>query len=239
MRAAPLTAALLVGSIAFAPRVAHAEAADNGNSVRTNPPSYQRSPQTPLAPANHPQIQSKKPIYDDFEGLDALTPVSRPKIPSQATSAPAVTPSNPVTAALQEAVASPSTTETVFRQRRPTPTDRLAAQIRRGRLFLYNQACTAEDAINSGMSRAFDLEHSFTSTVASLAPGRETNEKLMPGLIYVLVAGMAGSIVSRNRNILLRTSVPLALGIGAAGRGQRGPSLPSPRPPPPRSRNPP
>ena len=66
------------------------------------------------------------------------------------------------------------------------------------------------------MSRAFDLEHSFTSTIASVAPARETNEKLMPGLIYVLVAGMAGSIVSRNRNILLRTSVPLALGIGAA-----------------------
>lgn len=38
----------------------------------------------------------------------------------------------------------------------------------------------------------------------------------MPGLIYVLVAGMAGSIVARNRNILLRASAPLALGIGAA-----------------------
>lgn len=37
----------------------------------------------------------------------------------------------------------------------------------------------------------------------------------MPGAIYVLVAAMAGSIVSRNRNILLRTSVPLAVGLGA------------------------
>ena len=37
----------------------------------------------------------------------------------------------------------------------------------------------------------------------------------MPGALYVLVAAMAGSIVSRNRNILLRASVPVAVGIGA------------------------
>lgn len=38
----------------------------------------------------------------------------------------------------------------------------------------------------------------------------------MPGSLYVLVAGMAGSIVSRNRNIVLRACVPAAFGIGAA-----------------------
>ena len=37
----------------------------------------------------------------------------------------------------------------------------------------------------------------------------------MPGSLYVLVAAMTGSIVSRNRNILLRASVPFAVGIGA------------------------
>lgn len=37
----------------------------------------------------------------------------------------------------------------------------------------------------------------------------------MPGSLYVLVAAMTGSIVSRNRNILLRATVPLAVGIGA------------------------
>ncbi|KAM7208064.1 micos subunit MIC26 [Naviculisporaceae sp. PSN 640] len=190
-RAAPLTAALLAGGIAFAPVVVFADATDN----------------------------SKKPIYDDFDSLDALPAVARPKPVVHTPAAPAATPSTSVTAAIQEAVAPSTTTspvETVFRQRGPTPTDRLAAQIRRARLFLYQQACTAEDAVNAGMSRAFDLEQSFTSTIASLAPPRESNEKVMPGLIYVLVAGMAGSIVARNRNILLRTSLPLALGIGAA-----------------------
>lgn len=66
------------------------------------------------------------------------------------------------------------------------------------------------------MARAFSLEQSFTATVASLAPPRESGERLMPGLVYVLVAGMAGSIVARNRNVLLRAAAPLALGVGAA-----------------------
>jgi organizing structure protein 2 len=66
------------------------------------------------------------------------------------------------------------------------------------------------------MGRAFALEQAFTSTVASLAPPRESGEKLMPGLVYVLVAGMAGSIVARNRTVLLRGATPLALGLGAA-----------------------
>lgn len=35
----------------------------------------------------------------------------------------------------------------------------------------------------------------------------------MPGLVYVLVAAMAGSIVARRRNILLRAATPVAFGI--------------------------
>ena len=38
---------------------------------------------------------------------------------------------------------------------------------------------------------------------------------MMPGAIYVLVAAMTGSIISRNRNIVLRATVPLAIGLGA------------------------
>jgi MICOS complex subunit MIC26 len=97
----------------------------------------------------------------------------------------------------------------------PTPTDRLAVQVGKARIFLHRQAVRAEDAVNSTVDSAFHLERSFTSTVASLAPARESGEKLMPGLVYVLVSSMAGSIVTRNRNILLRASMPLALGVGA------------------------
>lgn len=97
----------------------------------------------------------------------------------------------------------------------PTPTDRLALQIGKARLFLYRYAVCAEDQVNQTMDSAFHLEQSFTNTIASLAPSPESGERLMPGAIYVLVAAMAGSIITRNRNVLLRVSVPLALGIGA------------------------
>lgn len=59
-------------------------------------------------------------------------------------------------------------------------------------------------------------EHNFTSTIASLAPPKESNEKLLPGGIYVLVATMAGSILSRNRNIVLRAITPLVTGVTTA-----------------------
>ncbi|KAK1755338.1 micos subunit MIC26 [Echria macrotheca] len=208
-RAAPaLTAAVLVGGIAFAPRVAYAEAPEERHL-------------------------SKKPIYDDdFDYVPAppkpaATPatVATPS-PASATATDTELPLSPTTTAVATPEpSSPATAvaESIFPtaepttiQRRPTPTARLAAQIRLGRLFLYRQACTAEDAVNNAMSRAFSLEQSFTSTIASLAPPRESGERLMPGLVYVLVAGMAGSIVARNRNVLLRASAPLALGIGAA-----------------------
>jgi len=73
----------------------------------------------------------------------------------------------------------------------------------------------AEDKVNEIMDSALHLEESFTSTIASLAPSPQSGEKLMPGTLYVLVAAMTGSIVSRNRNIVLRAAVPLAVGIGA------------------------
>ncbi|KAK3394674.1 apolipo protein O-domain-containing protein [Podospora didyma] len=183
-RVAPLTAAMLVGGIAFSPAVALAEA-----------PAADRH-------------SSKKPIYDD--DYDFVLP-EKSTPPTTTASSPA--PATPTSALIQ----SSSSNEVItIHPRGATPTDRLAAQIRHGRLFLYQHACAAEDAVNGGMSRAFDLERSFTSTIASLAPPRESGEKLMPGLIYVLVAGMAGSIMARNRNVVLRAGFPLTLGLGAA-----------------------
>jgi len=73
----------------------------------------------------------------------------------------------------------------------------------------------AENKVNNVMDSALHLESSFTSTIASLAPSPQSGEKLMPGTLYVLVAAMTGSIISRNRNILLRAALPLAVGIGA------------------------
>lgn len=97
----------------------------------------------------------------------------------------------------------------------PTPTDRLEKQIRRARLWLHGQTVAAENQFNRGLTWAFKKETNIANTIASLAPSAESGEQLLPGLIYVLVATMAGSIVSRNRNILIRATFPVAVGVTA------------------------
>jgi organizing structure protein 2 len=83
-------------------------------------------------------------------------------------------------------------------------------------MALYKQATRAEDGINNALTETLRLEHSFTSTIRSLAPPKQSGERIFPGALYVLIASMAGSIITRNRNILLRATVPAAIGIGAA-----------------------
>ncbi|KAJ5550526.1 hypothetical protein N7535_001531 [Penicillium sp. DV-2018c] len=142
----------------------------------------------------------RKPIYDDIPSdiPEALKPTqpAAPAAPviSKLTSAPAA----------QQAPSS------------PTPTDILTAQVRQARLFLYSHSLAAEQGFNNFLSRALNIENCFTNTVASLAPSPESGERLLPGGVYVVVAAMAGSIVSRNRGIFLRTTSPLAFGTAAA-----------------------
>ncbi|KAI1173852.1 apolipo protein O-domain-containing protein [Nemania sp. FL0916] len=189
--AAPFMAAALVGGALF-PSTVHAEA---------QPP--QQAQESYLS-------SRKKPIYDDFE--QRPLPSSTTPVPSP-TSDTIPASSKPFPAVEDE----PQQPQQIFlpSSRGPTPTDRLAAQIGKARVFLYKQAVVAEDGINAAVDRAFHLERSFTSTIASLAPPRSSGEQLMPGLVYVLVASMAGSIVARGRFILVRAALPVALGVGA------------------------
>lgn len=146
---------------------------------------------------------ARKPIYDEYE-----------EVPTSATIPKTVTPSadSPSTDLIPSS--SDDSTSTT-RPARPTPTDRLAGQIRLARLFLYRQSCAAEDSVNAAAARVFDLERSLTQTVAELAPSKESGERLLPGAVYVLVAAMAGSIVTRRSNIVFRGIVPLAFGVTA------------------------
>ncbi|KAK8217883.1 apolipo protein O-domain-containing protein [Phyllosticta capitalensis] len=144
------------------------------------------------APENSLEAHLRKPIYDDFAA------------------APPKDDSKPVE---QQPI---KTLPAASKPYAPTPTDRLTEQVARGRLFLHAYAAAAEDKVNSGLTEALRLENSFTSTVASLAPPKESGERVMPGALYVLVSAMAGSIVTRNRNIVLRASVPLAVGVAAS-----------------------
>jgi organizing structure protein 2 len=109
------------------------------------------------------------------------------------------------------------------RQAIPTPsrpragrlTESLEAQIARARLFLHARVAATETVVDNALTSFFNLETNLTSTIAGLAPPPQSGERLMPGSVYVLVAAMTGSIISRNRNILLRGLGPVAAGIGA------------------------
>lgn len=122
-----------------------------------------------------------------------------------------VTGNTTATAPSDELAPSPSS-----HRRSPTPTDRLAAQIRVARLWLYARASSAETSVDQLLARVFDAEASAASTLASLAPPPESGERLMPAAVYVLVSSMAGSIFVRNRNVLLRAATPLGFGLAAA-----------------------
>lgn len=170
------------------------------------------------ASITNPPSQSRKPIYDDYDApatSATLTPADDASSSSQSDATSATTSSSSSSTASSTIAPSSTSTSTVVRHRGPTPTDRLAVQIGRARLFLYRQACKAEDGVNRAADKVFGLERSFTETLASLAPSRESGERLLPGSVYVLVAAMAGSIVTRRSNILLRATVPLAFGVGA------------------------
>ena len=143
----------------------------------------------PLSTPSDASQLDRKPIYDDVP-LDTTAPA----------------PTQPA----------PPSTPAADAPYRPRPTDRLAVQIGKARLALYQQAVRAEDGINNALTETLRLEHSFTSTIRSLAPPKESGERVFPGVLYVLVASMAGSIITRNRNILLRATVPAAIGVAAA-----------------------
>ncbi|OTA97957.1 hypothetical protein M434DRAFT_391566 [Hypoxylon sp. CO27-5] len=162
-------------------------------------------PSVALAEAPPHDFPNKKPIYDDYETF----------LPPKASTTQAPSQDSDTFSQASTVISSTPEQEQKHHHHTPTPTDRLAAEIGKVRLFLYRYATVTEDAVNGAIDRAFNLERSFTETIASLAPPRESGEKLMPGLVYVLVASMAGSIITRNRNILLRASVPLAFGVGA------------------------
>lgn len=172
-----------------------------------------------VALAEAPSSSAKKPIYDDYPPLPSTVPTSPAEAADPARPSSSNDHSDSFSTA-STAVAAPShhssLSETAIKTRRPTPTDRLAGQIRGARLWLHARAVAAEDGIDRALTRAFALERSFTGTVASVAPSRESGERLMPGAVYVLVAAMAGSVLTRNRNVLLRASTPIALGIVAA-----------------------
>lgn len=199
---APLTATLLAGGIALYPTVAHAEAPSSLH-VRL------------LLPCHHNSyvltaMQSKKPIYDDYDAAPTtatLADLPKPSPPPQTTTTSAIT---------SMILGTSTTAQEPTTRRSPTPTDRLASHVRLARLWLHARASATESRLDALLTRLFDAETRAATTLASLAPPPASGERLMPGAVYVLVSSMAGSIFVRNRNVLLRAAGPVGFGVAAA-----------------------
>ncbi|RKF61395.1 MICOS subunit MIC26 [Erysiphe neolycopersici] len=145
-------------------------------------------PSTTLKAESPERQWSKKPIYDENENVSTST-------------------------SLEGSIS--ENTEIFQKSKKLTATDRLAVEIGKARLHLYTHVSSFEEKVNKFMESAFNLEESFTSTIASLAPNPQSGEKLIPGSLYVIVAAMTGSIIARRSNILVRGTLPLVAGITA------------------------
>lgn len=91
-------------------------------------------------------------------------------------------------------------------------TDFLEKYVQLGRKWLHSNVEASKDELNKGLNQYIKAERNVTSTVAHL---KDDEEDLLPGAIYILVAALSGSIVARNRNVLLRAVSPVVFGVAA------------------------
>ncbi|KAI8981445.1 apolipo protein O-domain-containing protein [Pilobolus umbonatus] len=67
--------------------------------------------------------------------------------------------------------------------------------------------------VNSWVQKYEELENKVTSTINNTI---DKNEEVFPNILYVGVAALAGTIIARNRNVVLRFLTSTALATGAS-----------------------
>ncbi|EJS43588.1 YGR235C [Saccharomyces arboricola H-6] len=88
--------------------------------------------------------------------------------------------------------------------------DYLKRYFKEKRLKLSTKWDKVTTRMDDVVGKYYARERSFTSTIACLHT--DSKERLIPGVSSVLVAFMTGSVLTRRRTWLLRTSMPLILG---------------------------
>ncbi|BFZ64996.1 hypothetical protein YB2330_006159 [Saitoella coloradoensis] len=103
----------------------------------------------------------------------------------------------------------PSTTTTL----ESIPPSPLEVHIRLARKKVSEEYFAARAHLHSAVNSWIGYEKAVESTLREVAP---RNEELLPGAIYVIVSGMAGSIVARNRIWPLRMFTSALFFVGGA-----------------------
>ncbi|KAF3907542.1 hypothetical protein AA313_de0202362 [Arthrobotrys entomopaga] len=150
--------------------------------------------------AEEPTLQNKKSIYDDYT----------PPLP------PSETPSPPKSSfpSLPSILGSSSEEEST--EPRQTPTERLASTISIGRKSLYTEVTKVQKHLDQLFDKYLHIEHNVTTTVANLAPSHRSGETIIPGVIFVAISAMAGSVIARRRMFPIRFLTPAITGTAAS-----------------------
>ncbi|EWC46701.1 hypothetical protein DRE_03946 [Drechslerella stenobrocha 248] len=133
-------------------------------------------------------MQPKKSIYDDYPAT--------PAIHSPATSSP------------------PPSSD--HQQAQETPTERLASQIGIGRRTLYAEVVKVQQTLDELFDRYLHIEHTVTTTIADIAPSHRSGETIIPGVLFVAISAMAGSVLARRRLLPIRLLAPVITGVSAS-----------------------
>ncbi|KAJ6261125.1 LOW QUALITY PROTEIN: hypothetical protein Dda_3790 [Drechslerella dactyloides] len=144
--------------------------------------------------AEEPININKKSIYDDY-------PPPTPHRHNLALPAPD---------------SSSSTDTTPAPHHRATPTERLATEIGTGRRALYTQVVKVQRSLDDLFDRYLHIEHTVTTTIADIAPSQRSGETVIPGVLFVAISAMAGSVLARRRMFPLRVLAPVVTGVAAS-----------------------
>ncbi|RIA84069.1 apolipo protein O-domain-containing protein [Glomus cerebriforme] len=90
---------------------------------------------------------------------------------------------------------------------------KLEEEIRQTRIHVIKAARDFEQQIHEMTNKWIAIEQNTEKTIKEIVA---QDERLMPEVLYIAVAGLAGTIIARNRNILLRIASPLFFTIASS-----------------------
>lgn len=91
-------------------------------------------------------------------------------------------------------------------------TSALEGTFRSVRELLFGAYTSTQEYLNDGKAKVYEAERKVTGTMSALHNKRED---LLPNSIYIVIAGLSGTILARQRGIIARTVLPVAFGLAS------------------------
>lgn len=88
----------------------------------------------------------------------------------------------------------------------------LQSTFKSARESLYSVYSSTINYVNKGYTKYYQTEQKVTNTASEL---HDKSEDLMPNAVYVLIAGLSGNIMARQRGVIAKAIFPVILGVGS------------------------